>query len=294
MEKVILDCDNTLGVKKSDVDDGLTFAYLYAHPEVKVLGITCTFANNYEHVVYYNTVQMLEDLEIADVPVLKGGRNPEEYQSDAVDFLVDQVNKYPGEINVLAIGSMCNIAGAYHKDPEFFEKIKRLIVMGGVTEPLYLNGVHCKELNFASDPVSAGDVIYNCEKLSLLTGQCTQDAVYGLDDLEKMTQKDTKFMRFCKPILSDWIERKTHDYGDRPVFINWDLCTAIYLTDPELFDTEDVQVVKNYENMKTGLVERDIKCQLSQEKVNKVDVPIRINDIHAFNKRFYEILSNME
>ena len=29
--KVILDCDNTMGVRKSDVDDGLTFAYLHVH-----------------------------------------------------------------------------------------------------------------------------------------------------------------------------------------------------------------------------------------------------------------------
>ena len=114
--KVILDCDNTMGVRKSDVDDGLTFAYLYAHPDVEVQGITCTFANNNEHVVYYNTLQMMEDLEITDVPVLKGGRTPGAYDSEAVNFLVDTVNKNPGEITVIAIGSMCNIAGAYTKD----------------------------------------------------------------------------------------------------------------------------------------------------------------------------------
>ena len=94
--KVILDCDNTMGVRKSDVDDGLTFAYLYAHPDVEVQGITCTFANNNEHVVYYNTLQMMEDLEITDVPVLKGGRTPGAYDSEAVNFLVDTVNKNPG------------------------------------------------------------------------------------------------------------------------------------------------------------------------------------------------------
>ena len=101
--KVILDCDNTMGVRKSDVDDGLTFAYLYAHPDVEVQGITCTFANNNEHVVYYNTLQMMEDLEITDVPVLKGGRTPGAYDSEAVNFLVDTVNKNPGEITVIAI-----------------------------------------------------------------------------------------------------------------------------------------------------------------------------------------------
>lgn len=46
MKKVIYDCDNTLGVKRSDIDDEITFAYLYAHPDIELLGITCTFGNN--------------------------------------------------------------------------------------------------------------------------------------------------------------------------------------------------------------------------------------------------------
>lgn len=292
--KVILDCDNTMGVKKSDVDDGLTFAYLYAHPEVEVLGITCTFANNYEHVVYYNTMQMLEDLNIEDVPVFKGGRTAQAYDSDAVDFLVEQVEKYPQEITILAIGSLCNIAGAYQKDPDFFQKIKRLIVMGGILEPLYLNGVLCNELNFSVDPVSAATVIYNCEKLSILTSQCTQDAVYSLADLASLFEANTKFMKWSKPILKDWIERKTKDYGNRPVFINWDLCTAIYLSNPELFSTSCKRVVKNIEHMKTGYLQIDEQQNYRDEQVHLVDIPDSILDLEAFNALFYKMISAME
>ena len=293
MEKVILDCDNTMGVKKSDVDDGLTFAYLYAHPDIELLGVTCTFGNNNEHVVYYNTIQMFEDLEITDVPVLKGGRIPESYDSDAVDFLVKTVGENPGEITILAIGSLCNIAGAYVKDPDFFNKIKRLIVMGGITEDLYLNGVLCRELNFASDYQSAAKVIYNCPKLSILTSQCTQDAIYSLDDLEEMFKLETKFMKWSQPILAHWIERKTRDYGNRPVFINWDLCTAIYLTNPELFTTSEQRVVKIVDNMKTGFLQMDSENKLDDTEVNVVDIPDKIIDLEAFNKKFYEMLSKM-
>lgn len=169
--KVILDCDNTMGVRKSDVDDGLTFAYLYAHPDVEVQGITCTFANNNEHVVYYNTLQMMEDLEITDVPVLKGGRTPGAYDSEAVNFLVDTVNKILVKLQLLLLVLCAILPGAYTKDPEFFEKIHRLIVMGGILEPLYLNGVLCNELNFTVDSESAAKVIYNCPKVSLV--DCT-------------------------------------------------------------------------------------------------------------------------
>lgn len=292
--KVLLDCDNTMGVKKSDVDDGLTFAYLYAHPDVELLGITCTFANNYEHIVYYNTIQMLEDLGIDDVPVYKGGRNPQDYDSEAVDYLVQMAHDHPKEITVIAIGSLCNIAGAYHKDPSFFDNIQRLIVMGGILEPLYLNGVLCNELNFSIDPVSAAAVIYACPNLSILTSQCTQEAVYEMKDLEDMFDQDSAYMNWAKPILSDWIKRKTRDYGNRPVFINWDLCTAVYLTNPELFSTSEKRIVKNMENMNSGLLEIDYEGRYPDEAVNLVDIPDRIIDLDRFNLRFYEMLSKMK
>lgn len=67
--------------------------------------------------------------------------------------------------------------------------------MGGILEPLYLNGVLCNELNFTVDSESAAKVIYNCPKVSLLTAQCTQDAVYHLEDLEEMLDMNSNFMR---------------------------------------------------------------------------------------------------
>lgn len=292
-QKVILDFDNTMGVRKSDVDDGLTFAYLYAHDDIDLLGVTCTFANNAQHVVYANTVQMWEDLGITDVPIYKGGRFPGSYDSDAVDFLVKSANEQPGEIVVIAIGSLCNIAGAYTKDPDFFKKIKRLIVMGGILEPLYLNGSLNKELNFSVDYKSAAKVIYNCPNLSILTAQCTQDAAYKIEDLEAMLDMDSRFMTWAKPILENWIVAINSLYGNRKVFINWDLCTAIYLTNPELFTTEPMRVCKKEENMKTGWLEID-HGTLDDAEVNVVDIPTKIVDLETFNNLFYTMISKMK
>ena len=291
--KVILDFDNTMGVKKSDIDDGLTFAYLYTHDDIDLLAVTCTFANNAEHVVYYNTIQMWEDLNITDIPIYQGGRDPESYDSDAVDYLIKTVNKNPGEITVLAIGSLCNIAGAYGKDPEFFNKIKRLITMGGILEPLYLNGSLLNELNFTVDYKSAAKVIYNCPNLSILNSQCTQDAVYKIEDLESMLEMDTEFMKWSKPILENWIKAINTTYGNRQVFINWDLCVAIYLTNPELFETADVRVCKIEDNMKTGWLEVDNGIKDDSE-VNVVDMPTKIINIAKFNELFYEMTSRMK
>lgn len=294
MYKVILDCDNTMGVKRSDIDDGLTFAYLYAHPEIDLLGITCTFANNHEHVVYYNTLQMMEDLDITGVPVLKGGRHSEDYESEAVDFLVEQVNKAPGEITVIAIGSLCNIAGAYTKDPEFFNRIHHLIIMGGILEPLNLNGSLCKELNFTVDYRSASKVLFNCKRLTVLSSQCTQDAIYGEKEIQLLLAQKTCFMERYVDVIRDWIAHINAYYGNRSVFVNWDLCTAIYLTHPELFQDKLCRIVKCEESMKTGLLVEDKDNNYPDDQVTYFNIPTKILDVDAFNEEFYTIMKRMK
>lgn len=288
MHKIILDCDNTMGVLRSDIDDGLTFAYLYAHPQVDLMGVTCTFANNHEHVVYYNTLQMMEDMEIRDVPVFKGGRNPGEYDSPAVDFLVRSAQENPGEITVLAIGSLCNIAGAAARDPAFFDNLKGLVVMGGILEPLYLNGSLCHELNFSIDSESAYRVIFGCSKLTILSSQCTQDAMYGEKEIARLLAQETRFMKRYVSVIRDWIQYINPYYGGRDCFINWDLCTAIYVTRPDLFADRKLRIVRSRENLRTGLLQQDDQCP--DDQAAWLNIPDRILDVDAFNEEFYSIM----
>ena len=293
MKKVILDCDNTMSIYRSDIDDGLTFLYLYGHSDIDLMGITCTFANNNVNAVYYNTKQMLEDLNIIDVPFFRGGKDPEDYDSDAVNYLLKMANKYPGEITVLAIGSMCNIAGAYSKDKDFFNKIERVIVMGGITEPFYINDVLCDELNFASDSKSAGDVMFNCKNLSILTAQTTFGANYEAKEIDKLLSLDTPLIKYLTPIVERWVEHIGGVYNMRH-FTNWDLCTAIYLTNPELFSTKDFSIKKDYEAMKKGLLVITDKNGLSENDFNTVDIPTKLLDLDAFNELFYNELKKIK
>lgn len=66
----------------------------------------------------------------------KGGAARGDFQSDAAEFLVDMANQYAGELSILATGSLTNLGGAYTLDPHFFEKVKEIVLMGGITEPL--------------------------------------------------------------------------------------------------------------------------------------------------------------
>lgn len=72
----------------------------------------------------------------------------------AVDFLVDTVNKYPGEVTIVAIGPLTNIARAILKDPTFSSKVAKIVYMGGA---FFVpgNASASAEFNWWADPEAA-------------------------------------------------------------------------------------------------------------------------------------------
>src|SRR5690606_10917475 len=73
---------------------------------------------------------------------------------DAVEFLVDTVNKYPGEVKLVAIGPLTNIARAILKDPTFASNVSEIVYMGGA---FYVprNSSASAEFNWWADPDAA-------------------------------------------------------------------------------------------------------------------------------------------
>ena len=60
-----------------------------------------------------------------------GGRFAKSSHGDAVEFLLGQIQKYPGEITLIAIGPLMNLGAAIDKDPATFRKLRRVVLMGG-------------------------------------------------------------------------------------------------------------------------------------------------------------------
>ena len=128
MKNVIFDCDNTYGVPDCDVDDGLTLIYLLGNKDVNLLGVTTTYGNNKVKVVYPNTIKMVKELNAEGLSVIKGGRDPQDLDNEASDYLVKMANEYEGQLSILATGSLTNLYGAYLKDNSFFEKVKEIVI----------------------------------------------------------------------------------------------------------------------------------------------------------------------
>ena len=172
MLPLIYDCDNTLGIPDCDVDDGLTLLYLLGSPGVKLLAVTCSFGNSTQEKVFHNTVRLLREWGREDILVLRGGANPANRRSPAAEFLADAARRYPDRLAVLATGSLTNLLGAESYDPDFFGRVARISLMGGVTGPLLVGGRPMAELNCSVDAQAAHGVLtrgwrgYTAEELA--------------------------------------------------------------------------------------------------------------------------------
>lgn len=75
-------------------------------------------------------------------------------EQTAVDFMIEQVHKYPGKVTIMAVGSCINVANAILKDPTFVKDAAGIVYMGGVFDVKAedLDGI---EINWWYDPKAA-------------------------------------------------------------------------------------------------------------------------------------------
>src|SRR5207244_4355940 len=86
-------------------------------------------------------------------------------------FLIAEVERHPGEVTILALGPMTNIAIALRERPEIETKIKRIVFMGGNFR-VPGNASSAAEFNFWFDPEAARVV---------LRSRIPKKVMFGLD-----------------------------------------------------------------------------------------------------------------
>lgn len=140
-EKVIIDTD--IG---DDIDDAFALALAVRSPELQILGVTATFGDTEARAKIVD--RFLGEIGRADIPVLagkatvttnpmtqrryaEGGHFARASHTDAVEFLLEEIGRHPGEITLIAIGPLMNVGAAIDKDPATFRKLKRVVMMGG-------------------------------------------------------------------------------------------------------------------------------------------------------------------
>jgi Inosine-uridine preferring nucleoside hydrolase len=92
----------------------------------------------------------------------------------ATDFLVQTLNQHPGEVTVLALAALTNVALALQKDPELHTKWKELVVLGGAFK-VSGNVNPAAEANILGDPEAADFVLSRATNVWLIGLDVTHD-----------------------------------------------------------------------------------------------------------------------
>ncbi|MBN1218736.1 MAG: nucleoside hydrolase [Anaerolineae bacterium] len=164
--KILLDTD--IG---SDIDDALCLAYLLAQPECELLGITTVTGEAEKRAMLSSVLCQAAGRDVpiypgAEAPLLIPQQQPRCPQAaalnqwahntnfppgQAIEFMAKTIRQQPGEIVLLTIGPLTNIALLFKTHPEIPSLLKALVMMAGVFTNR-LAGVGPLEWNAKLDP----------------------------------------------------------------------------------------------------------------------------------------------
>ncbi len=180
---IIYDCDNTMGLPRKEIDDGLALLYLLDRLDIELLGVTTTFGNGAIGEVYPQTVQLLRDLGTSDMLVYEGEGEQGQAPTKAARFLAETAAESPGEITLLATGPVGNLRAAAELDPDFFHNLKQVVCTGGYLHPLRIGWRDLPELNLSADAEAAHSVLYAECPVTLMNAHVCLQAPFDWRDL---------------------------------------------------------------------------------------------------------------
>jgi purine nucleosidase len=141
---ILVDCD-------TGIDDSLALLYAVASPECDLVAVTCTSGNVDARQVAENTRAVLELAGRSDVEVAIGRETPLERKLVTTpethgprgigyaelsprfgpDLIVEEARRRPGELTLVTLAPLTNVALAVLREPELPRLLRRLVIMGG-------------------------------------------------------------------------------------------------------------------------------------------------------------------
>lgn len=278
MEKLIIDCDNTFGIEGCDIDDGLAIIYALASNKYDIIGITTTFGNSTIDTVYPNTLKFMKQIGRPEIPVLKG-TSSNAFDNQAAKFLAEVAEQYKGQISVLATGSLTNLYHAYRIDGAFYENLKELSLMGGITEPLIINGKVLNELNFSCDYEASFNVLTYGKNIKIATGNNCLAALFTKASFDKLNSEGNAFLSWLYKEGQYWFKREKEVFKNEGIY-KWDVYAAAVLINPDLFHDRLVAIAPDRDSLKTGFL-------LGEGEKRIVNLP-EIKDPAVYIQHVYE------
>jgi purine nucleosidase len=258
LRRIILDTDLAMGAPGSDIDDGFALALALADPGLSVEVVTTVGGNSDVDTSTRLTVELLGVLGRADVPVVRGaGRplNPALWHagflvpasegSYAAAEIVARVMAEPGELTLVTIGPLTNVALALMLDPRVASAVREIVVMGGVFLEQTNVGWMPGEYNFWCDPDAAQIVLESGATLRLVGLDVTRRVRLSRADCALLAEGG-EFGRLAAEFTQGWIEFqervKPREQLEQGSCALHDPLAVAVVTQPELVTWRDAHV----------------------------------------------------
>jgi purine nucleosidase len=224
-KRIIIDTD-------PGIDDSLAILLALASPEIQLEGLTVVHGNCSMKQGTLNALAVLELAQASYIPVAKGCELPlvqpsllapethgntglgyanlpepvsKPIAQHGCDFLIEQIMSDPGEITLVAIGPLTNVALAIRKEPRIVQAVKEVFIMGGAirhegnTTPL-------AEFNTYVDPHAAHIVYHSGMPIILTPLDVTYQCVLLAEDVERIKEAGAEVPAFIDDATRFYME----------------------------------------------------------------------------------------
>jgi inosine-uridine nucleoside N-ribohydrolase len=255
-KKVILDVD-------PGIDDAVALTMALFEPSIDVVAVTATGGNVTPEQAALNVQAIIEQLDPPRWPRIGAGSAPDaglpahthkisgvrglgsvdfdvvplQNRHSAEKVISEELRAAPGEITIVALGPLTNIARVVQRDNSLAEMVGSLVIMGG-TLGWPGNVTAAAEFNIYCDPQAARFVfrLPTATKI-LIPLDVTRQVLFGYELLNQLPGEETRAGRFLRKILPFSYRSHHQTLGVEGIFLN-DAVALVAAINPELFELE--------------------------------------------------------
>lgn len=313
-KRIIIDTD-------PGIDDALAILLALASPEIQLEGLTVVHGNSSTGQGTINALAILELAGASHVPVAAGCSlplvqpsllAPETHGNSGLgyaqlpepknqpiaqkgsDFLIEKIMSNPGDITIVAIGPLTNLALAVREEPRIVEAVKEVFIMGGAirhegnTTPL-------AEFNTYVDPHAAHIVYHSGMPITLTPLDVTYQCILLAEDVARLQKIDSPIPDFIADSTRFYMEFHDEYQSIQGCVINDPLTLALIFT-PELCDYEEHYVdVDISGGVSMGKTFADFYKMTGKPANMKVALGVRARDfIDQFVERMEQLCESIQ
>ncbi|MEV5592260.1 nucleoside hydrolase [Streptomyces sp. NPDC052496] len=286
------------------VDDCWALLYLAAQPSVDIVAVGAIHGNVPTDIAAANALRILDVASLTDVPVAVGAPGPLQQAlqtgqfvhgqdglgghagppstrrpvgESAAEQLVRLARQRPGELTLLALAPLTNVAIALRLEPRLPQLLRHVVVMGGaIGSPGNLTA--WADANIGHDPEAGETVLRAGFNLTLVPMGTTASAWVDGAWLDEVAASGTPAARYATQVLDDYLAMHARVNDGRRGCVMHDPLTAAIMLDPALATYEERQVVVELVGHARGATLVDARVGFPPEMSSITDGrrPIRI------------------